>query len=73
MCVARSLIHIRNTVGQKTEPCGTPDVTLHGVEHEPSTTTHCNLLDINDLIHCSWITVHLGKEENLSISILVGS
>ena len=53
MCVTRSLVYIKNRVGPRAEPYGTPDVTLHGVEYEPSTTTCCNLLDRNNLIHCN--------------------
>ena len=36
-------MYIKNRVDPRTEPCRTPDMTLHGVEYEPSTVTHCDL------------------------------
>ena len=46
MSVTRSFIciHTRNKVGPRNEPWETLDVTLQGVEYEPSTTTCCVLL-----------------------------
>ena len=32
MSAAISLIYIKNNVGPRTDPCGTPEITSHGVE-----------------------------------------
>ena len=69
-------MYIRNKVGPRTEPWGTLDVTLHGVEYDPSTTTCCDLSDRNDWIHCSGFPlydvltryngIYLGNTENIT-------
>ena len=38
--VSMSIISIRNRIGPRTEPCGTPEVTGTGVERAVSTRTH---------------------------------
>jgi len=48
-----SLIYTRNSVGPKTVPCGTPEVTSQGDEYVPSINTCCDLLCRKDVIHCS--------------------
>ena len=42
-----SFIKIKNKTGPRTEPCGTPLVTLATLEKQLSITTHCSLLCIN--------------------------
>ena len=52
---------IRNMIGPRTVPCGTPDIIGAGVEEVPCMTTVCILSDKN-IIYISLINVHSPKQ-----------
>lgn len=71
-CTGRSLMYIKNNKGPRNDHCGTPDVTMRGLELRPLTVTNWERIVTNSLIQIK-ISESKSKGESFTIRWLWGT